>query len=155
MTRSVPFKRSAQAVRARLTKSRLLPIPRGVGDQLALQAHLSLAGLRSGVEDVRLAHSVTEVILLTKFLAEAGHGDVSHEMLLAANRAMAEIHDGATKTGKYAAPTEAAFSLLSAIVSTYDHQLQTAPLGALTDANDRLQRFKAGEPYHLLQKRGA
>lgn len=152
MSRSVPINRSARAVRARMTKAQLQPIPRASQDRLALQAHLSLAGLRTGVADIGLAHILTEVTLLAKFLGEAGHGEVSHEMLLGANRAMTEVHAAGRKTGKYILPSHAAFSLLAAIVCMYDHQLQIAPLGALRDAGDRLQRFKAGEPYRSLQK---
>jgi hypothetical protein len=37
----------------------------------------------------------------------------------------------------------------------YDRQLQKASLGALTTATERLERFKAGEAYHPLQKRRA
>lgn len=146
MPRTVLSNGSAQAARAR-TGARLLPIPRAVGDRLALQAHLSLAALRNGVEDIRLAHSVTEVILLARFLADAGHGNVSHEMLLAANQAMTKIHEIGTKTGQYVVASQAAYSLLAAIVSIYDEQLRTAPLTALAEASDRLQRFKAGEHY--------
>ena len=52
MSRTIPFQRSSQATRARLSKAQLLPIPRAVADELALAAHVSLATLRSGSTDI-------------------------------------------------------------------------------------------------------
>jgi hypothetical protein len=111
--------------------------------------------IRVGCDEIAPAQHITEVVLLVKFLAEAGHGSFSHESLLAADRAMAEVSDGGRKTGTWRVSSEAACALLTAIVCMRDRQLQTASLGALTSASDRLERFKAGEAYQALQKRPA
>ncbi|MCG7403495.1 MULTISPECIES: hypothetical protein [Caballeronia] len=150
MSRTIPFQRSPQATRARLSKAQLLPIPRAVADELALVAHMSLTALRSGSSDVAPAQHVTEAIYLAKFLAEAGHGDFSHEELLLADQSMAAVFDiGRTSGSWILAPED--FERIAAIVSLYDHQLRRASLAALSVASERLERFKAGEPYQSTQ----
>ncbi|WP_250441942.1 hypothetical protein [Caballeronia sp. AZ1_KS37] len=155
MSRTLPFQRSSQAARARLNKAQLLPVPRSVADELALRAHLSLEAIRGDCDHIGPAQHITEVVLLGKFLSEAGHGEFSHESLLAADRAMAEVFEGGRQTGTWGVASDAAFALLAAIVCMYDRQLHSATLGALTTASDRLERFKGGEAYQPLQKRRA
>ncbi|MDR5836694.1 hypothetical protein [Caballeronia sp. LZ034LL] len=150
MSRTLPFQRSPQATRARLSKAQLLPIPRAVADELALGAHMALAALRSGSQDIAPAQSITEAMLLAKFLAEAGHGDFSQEELILADQTMASVFDAGRHSGRWTLPDEA-FERLAAIVSLYDHQLRRATLGALSVASERLERVKAGEPYQLVQ----
>jgi hypothetical protein len=112
-----------------MAKAQLLPIPRAVVDDLALRAHLSLETIHGACHHIGPAHHVTEVILLAKFLSEVGHGEFSPELLLAADRAMAEVFDGGRKTGTWSVSSYDAFALLSAIVSPHDRQLQKASLG--------------------------
>lgn len=101
MSRSLPFQRSSQAARARLNKAQLLPIPRAVAGDLALRAHLSLEAIRGACDHIGPAQHITEVVLLGKFLSEAGHGEFSHESLLAADRAMAEVFEGGRENGTW------------------------------------------------------
>jgi hypothetical protein len=150
MSRTIPFQRSSQATRARLSKAQLLPIPRAVADELALAAHVSLATLRSGSTDIAPAQQITEAMLLTKFLAEAGHGDFTYDELLLADQTMAAVFDAGRASGIWSLPPEG-FDRLAAIVSLYDHQLRRATLGALSVASERLERFKTGEPYQPMQ----
>ncbi|GAB5097029.1 MULTISPECIES: hypothetical protein [unclassified Caballeronia] len=154
MSRTLPFQRSPQASRARLSKAQLLPIPRAVANELALQVHLSLQALRAGATDIAPAQQITEAMLLARFLSEAGHGDFSHDALMAADRIMAEVFDGGRESGTWTLAPEA-FEQIAAIVSLYDHQLQRATLAALTTASERLDRFKAGEAYQPMQQRRA
>ncbi|SAK80374.1 Fis family transcriptional regulator [Caballeronia hypogeia] len=152
MSRTLPFQRSPQATRARLSKAQLLPIPRPVANELALAAHLSLTALRSGAADVGPAQQVTEAMYLAKFLSEAGHGDFSHEELIRADQAMATVFDAGRASGSWTLPADEC-DRLEAIISLYDHQLRRATLGALSAASDRLERFKAGEPYQPMPAR--
>ena len=152
MSRTIPFQRSSQATRARLSKAQLLPIPRTVADELALGAHMSLAALRAGSTDIAPAQHITEAMLLAKFLAEAGHGDFSHEELILADQTMATVFDAGRTSGTWTLPSED-FERLAAIVSLYDHQLRRATLGALSVASERLERFRAGEAYQPMHAR--
>lgn len=153
MSPTVPFTHSSQAARARLAKAQLLPVPRAMVGEPALRAHLSLEAIRAGADQIVPAQHVAHVILLTNLLVESGHGQLDQASLLAANRAMAELFHSGQKTGVWRISSKAVFCLLSEIVSMHDRQLQSASLGALTEANDRLERFKAGERYRPLQRR--
>ncbi|AET93231.1 hypothetical protein BYI23_C010850 [Burkholderia sp. YI23] len=150
MSRTLPFQRSPQATRSRLSKAQLLPIPRAVADELALAAHMSLTALRFGSSDIGPAQHITEAMYLAKFLSEAGHGDFSHEELLRADQSMAAVFDAGRASGSWMLPADD-FDRLAAIVSLYDLQLRRASLGALSAASERLERFKAGEAYQPMQ----
>jgi hypothetical protein len=150
MSPPAPFKRSIQATRALLNKKRLLPLTSENADTLALQAHLSLAALRDGVGDIAPAHALNEIILLASFLAEAGHGELGRETLLAGGRAMSEIYKEGRDRGRWIV-TSHAFELLSRIVCLYDRQVHSATLGALESASERLARSKAEERQRLRQ----
>ena len=52
----------------------LLPMPRATADELALRVHLALATMRAGVGSVRNAQTLTQTMILTGFIAEAGYG---------------------------------------------------------------------------------
>jgi hypothetical protein len=115
---------------------------------------MALAALRSGSQDIAAAQSITEAMLLAKFLAEAGHGDFSQEELVLADQTMAAVFDGGRESGRWIVPDEG-FDRLAAIVSLYDHQLRRATLGALSVASERLERIKGGEVYQPVQARGS
>ncbi|MFM0048372.1 hypothetical protein [Caballeronia grimmiae] len=154
MSTTIPFGRSAQAAQKRLTKAQLLPIPRAVADELALLAHLSLESLRAGASDIAPAQQLAEVMLISAFLAEAGHGHFPEDALFDTDAMMARIFDGGQHSGRWCVDLEE-FDQLAAMVSLYDYQLRRATLGALTDASVRFERFKSGEPYRSLQRRRA
>jgi hypothetical protein len=154
MSSTLPFRRSAHATHTRLSKAQLLPIARGVADELALHAHLALETLRAGSPDIAPAQHVAEVMLLAKFLADAGHGNFPDEALVEADQTIARVFDGGRECGSWSIRADEV-DRLAAIVSLYDHQLKRATLGALTAASDRLERFKAGEPYQGSRKKRA
>jgi hypothetical protein len=154
MSRTLPFKRSQKAANVQYAKAQLLPVPRAVADELALQAHLSLAALCAGASEIEPAQRVTEAMLLAKFLSDAGHGDFSDDALADADRAMGAVFDAGRMAGVWVLPLPE-YDTFAAIVSLYDHQLRRASLGALTVASDRLERFKAGEVYQPLVRRRA
>ncbi|KIG07625.1 hypothetical protein [Caballeronia concitans] len=154
MSNALPFARSPQATQKRLSKAQLLPIPRAVADNLALQAHLSLEALRAGSPDIGPAQHITEVMLLARFLAEAGHGCFPDEALRDADATMANTFARGDRSRVWTVDAND-LEQLAAIVSLYDHQLRRASLAALTIASARLDQLKAGEPYRDLQKRRA
>ncbi len=93
-------------------------------------------------------------MLLAKFLADAGHGSFPDEALVDADQTIARMFDGGRECGSWSIRADEV-DRLAAIVSLYDHQLKRATLGALTAASDRLERFKAGEPYQGSKKKRA
>ncbi|CAH2904965.1 MAG: FIG00455890: hypothetical protein [uncultured Paraburkholderia sp.] len=69
----------------------LLPIARQVADDLALRVHLALDALRRGDGGMGDAQTLTQVMLLTGFLAEAGFGSATSEQLGAAECVIARV----------------------------------------------------------------
>ena len=144
MARPLPFNRSAQATRVRLSKMQLLPMPRTEADTLSLHAHCALQALRDGAGWIAGTQSLAEVLILTAYVAEAGYGQISREAWLqseaALNAAFAQGH--ATGVWKL---DNANCEQLASVVCVHDAQLHSAPLGVLAAASERLERLKAGE----------
>jgi hypothetical protein len=121
----------------------LLPIARQIADDLALPAHLSVDALRRGVGTKSDAQTLTQMMLLTNCLAEAGFGSMSYEELCAADPVSAMVFDIGRERDAWKLD-EAGFELFASIATSYDRQLDRAPLWAITEASDRLDRFIAG-----------
>jgi hypothetical protein len=139
-------------MRARLNKALLLPIPRAVADELSLLMHVPLEALRLGKGWKEGAQRLTEVMLLASFLAEAGYGPFSNDVLMRSDAAIAATFDDGRQSGRWALEASA-YELFAAIVTLHDWQLRSAPLSALTTASERLERFKAGEQWRPMKKR--
>jgi len=60
--------------------------------------------------------------------------------------------DRGRDTGEWRLDDQAA-ERFAAIVTTYDAQLRRAPLRAIADATERLDRFMAGESFDQVSKR--
>ena len=142
MAQPIPF-RNPRAARARHAKAMLLPIARQIADDLALRVHLSLNSLRRGVGTKSDAQTLTQIMLLTSYLADAGFGSMSHEELRAANSASAMMFDAGRERNEWHLD-DAGFELFALIATSYDRQLRRAPLWAITEASERLDRFIAG-----------
>ncbi|RKT20749.1 hypothetical protein B0G69_4082 [Paraburkholderia sp. RAU2J] len=145
MAQPIPFSRNAGATRARHAKAMLLPIARSIADDLALRVHLALDALRRGVGSKTDAQTLTQTMLLTCFLAESGFGSISDEALGAADRAVSAVLDIGRETGEWRLD-DAGFALFALLATNYDRQLHSAPLWAITEASERLDRFVAGVP---------
>jgi hypothetical protein len=139
MARTIPFPRQAQAAQARRNKAMLLPIPRATADALALQVHLALASLRAGGAD-RDAQALLHAHVLATSMADAGYGTLTQAQVSAADAALLACYErGRTGAGWSLDGME--FDAVAAIVTVYDEQLQRAPLWALTEASERLERM--------------
>jgi hypothetical protein len=145
MAKPIPFFRNTHAARARRAKAMLLPMPRATADELALQAHVALDALRRGQGSVPAAQTMTQAMILAGFLTEAGYGAATDEQMRDAEQAVSAAFDRGRETGEWVFDAET-FALFATIVTAYDNQLQKAPLGAIADASDRLDRFCAGQP---------
>lgn len=153
MAHAIPFSRNTNAARARRAKVMLLPISRQVADELALRAHLSLDNLHRGVGGITDAQALTQIMLLTGFLAGSGFGSVAAEQLERAERVASVIFDIGRSTGEWQLDSNG-FPLFAEIVMSYDDQLHGAPLWAITDASEKLDRFTAGmQPQVPMRKR--
>ena len=144
MPKASHFARNTNAARVRRTKTMLLPMPRASADEFALRVHLALATMRVGAGSVRDTQTLTQTMMLTGFMAAAGYGKVTAEQLLGAEVAISAAFDRGCDTGEWRLDDGAA-CLFAAIVTAYDEQLRCAPLWAVDEATERLDRFQAGE----------
>jgi hypothetical protein len=154
MAQPIPLSRNTGAARSRHAKAMLLPIARQIADDLALRVHLSLDALRRGTGGMTDAQTLTQIMLLTGFLAESGFGSVTGEQLATAERAVSAVFDIGRETGEWKLD-EAGFALFATITTNYDQQLHRAPLWAITDASERLDRFTAGMAYQAPMRKRA
>ncbi|MGF6771952.1 hypothetical protein P3T18_004439 [Paraburkholderia sp. GAS199] len=132
----------------------LLPIARRTADELALRVHLSVDSLRRGAGSIGDAQALTQTLLLTGFLAESGFGVTTAEQFAAAERSVSAVFDIGRETGEWKLDS-AGFALFAEIATNYDEQLHSAPLWAITEASDRLDRFTAGMPYQAQVRKRA
>jgi Cys-tRNA synthase (O-phospho-L-seryl-tRNA:Cys-tRNA synthase) len=129
-------------------------MPKQEADVLSLHAHCALQALLDGRGWVNGVQSLTEVLILTSFVAEAGYGVISRQTWIDAEDAL----NAAFKTGRETGIWEIDFTELGcvgAVLAAHDAQLASAPLGVLASASERLERLKKGEPDRLPQKKRA
>ena len=144
MARTLPFNRSAQATRVRLSKMQFLPMPRTDADTLSLHAHCALQALRDGAGWMAGTQSLAEILILTAYVAEAGYGQISREAWLQGEIALNAGFAQGQATGVWKLD-DASCEQLASVVCVHDAQLHNAPLGVLAAASERLERLKAGE----------
>jgi hypothetical protein len=144
MAKAIPFPRNTQAVaRARRAKTLLLPMPRAAVDEISLQVHIALDSLRRGCGTVHAAQTLTQAMILTGLLAEAGYGEATFGQMQRAEGVISAAFDRGRDTGVWML-NEDGVTQFAVIATTYDYQLQRAPLSAIAEASDRLDRFRAG-----------
>ncbi|MFM0756105.1 hypothetical protein [Paraburkholderia strydomiana] len=146
MNRPIPFPRTAQAARARRNKTLLLPMPRTEVDRLALQVHIALDAMRREKGNADAAKTLCQAMILMGLLAEAGYGQATFEQMRNAEEVIADAFDRGRDSDTWSLD-EDGFAQFAIIVTTYDQQLRRAPLAAVAEASDRLERFRAGESF--------
>jgi hypothetical protein len=146
MARPVPFARTRQAARARRNRALLLPTPRVEADRLALQVHIALDAMRRGQGNATAAQTLCQVMILSGLLAEDGYGEATFEQMREAEAVICAAFDRGRESCVWTLEEEG-FQQFAVIVSMYDAQLRRAPLAAIAEASDRLERFRAGESF--------
>ena len=151
MAKTIPFPGAAQAAQARKAKARLLPMPRATADQLALEAHLALDILRRGQGRTCDAQTLLQAMILVGLLVDRGHGHLERPAYRAADAIICECFDRGRATNEWILD-DGGFRAFARIVTLYDEQLCRAPLAALAEASDQLDRLKAVENGEPLRK---
>ncbi|MBB5510999.1 hypothetical protein HDG35_007296 [Paraburkholderia sp. JPY681] len=154
MARTIPFYTSPQAVRARRSKTLLLPMPRAQADELSLQVHIALDAMRRGQGTLNAAQTLCQAMIVVGLLAEAGYGSATVEQMQDAEEVIGSAFDRGRDTGVWMLDDDG-FAQFATIVSTYDDQLRRAPVAVIADASDRLDRFRAGETFEQTARRRA
>jgi hypothetical protein len=78
--------------------------------------------------------------VLAQSIAEAGYGVLEPEQVRVADAALIACFERGNTGGGWQLD-EAGFQALAQLVTVYDRQLQSAPLWALTEASERLERM--------------
>jgi len=150
MARTLPFRRTA----AHHSKTMLLPMQRASVDELSLRYHLALDALGRGAGTLESAQLVTEAVLSTGFLKEAGYGAISYETIRCAEQHSNALFQCGKDDGEWRFD-DAAHACLAQVLTAHDQQLFSARLADVIAAADRLDRLKAGLPDHVRQQKRA
>ncbi|MGF6854034.1 hypothetical protein [Paraburkholderia sp. CI3] len=142
--RTIPFARNSQAARARVSKAMKRTLPRSEVDRICLQVHIALDAMHRGQGTIGATQTLYHVMILTGLLAEAGYGTATFEQKRAAEDVIAAAFDRGRESDAWTLD-ESGFEQFARIVTTYDYQMLHAPIAAVADASDRLERFRAGE----------
>lgn len=125
------------AQHARRSKSLYLPMPRADVDTLMLPFRVALEMVRSGCANEATARRLASLVLLVRFLTEAGHGQLDMKDLHNAERTLAEIFDIGHQSEMWSFP-EPATETLKQIVNELERQLFETRLEAIAAASARL-----------------
>jgi len=129
-------------------------MPRTEVDRICLQVHIALDAMRRGAGNASAAQTLCQAMILTGLLAEAGYGEATLEQMRDAEGVISAAFDRGQDSGVWSLD-EQGFERFAVIVSTYDRQLRRAPLAAVADASDRLERFRAGESFDQIARKRA
>ncbi|CAG4903440.1 hypothetical protein R52603_03088 [Paraburkholderia saeva] len=127
---------AAPVVRALHARAGVMMLPRQAADALSLHYHLSLAVLDAGHGSHHHLSYVTQILMLTYVLVEAGYGEYpSAEFLSAMNGASAAFARG-QQAGEWFLERETA-DRFAAILMLHDQQLLSVPVADIAIASDR------------------
>jgi hypothetical protein len=85
---------------------------------------------------------LAEVVVLARFLSEAGYGRLEQEALIACNQVIAAAFDKGRESGVWEIDAQG-YEWLAKVVQLHDQQLRTVTMGDLSTASRRLDKFKA------------
>jgi hypothetical protein len=122
------------------TKTLFLPMPRADADTLILHYRIALEAAKCGHADAALIRRLFTMVLLTRFLTEAGHGLLERAALEEGESVLVEIADRGAETEDWTC-SRAAIELLVRITNEHDRQIRETRLEVLIDASNRLDGF--------------
>lgn len=136
-------KSSVGLVARRRSKALFLPIGPAKADAVIMVYRVALEAVRAGHGDGKLLRRLYTMVLLTRYITEAGHGELELPMLEAGENALVEICERGDASGEWAVDAST-MGLLSCIVNEHDRQMRETRLQVLIDASNRLDRLIAG-----------
>jgi hypothetical protein len=149
-----PRATATRVPRGRSMKAFLLPMPRAQADAMSLQCRLALEAVRQGRSERREATCMAQTVLLTGFLAEAGHGLIGLPEIRSVEQKVLEMLDRGEATGDWLFP-EALVNSLVTVVNEHDRQLRETRFEVILNATERLERMIASAPEKLASGRVA
>jgi hypothetical protein len=116
--------------------------------------HVALDVMRRGQGNHSAAQTLCQAMILTGLLSEAGYGRATFEQMREAEEIICAAFDRGRETDVWSLDHDG-FAQFAVIVATYDYQLQRAPLAAVAEASERLERFRAGETFDQIARQRA
>nr|WP_132459038.1 Fis family transcriptional regulator [Paraburkholderia sp. BL8N3] len=123
-------------------------MPRRDADAMSLQFRIALENVRRRRSGRREATCLAQVVLLTSFLTEKGHGEIDLPYIRAVENDVLAILDHGESTGEWEFP-QAMLDPLTAVVNEHDRQLRDVHLAAIAEATERLGRLIRSLPEKL------
>ncbi|MCP3713464.1 hypothetical protein M3I54_42645 [Paraburkholderia sp. CNPSo 3274] len=114
-------------------------MPRHEASDLALRARIALERLRNGEADRSLINLVSQVAIITSFIARAGHGQLDIAEIERVERDLGELLSDADRTGVWHVP-ESLIAGLTTVINEYDHQLCVTRMEIVVRASDHLEK---------------
>jgi hypothetical protein len=142
------------STRKRLSKSALLPMTAESARDLSLTYHLALAVCRRKNGSSYLINELARAVYRAYYLQRAGFGRVPLQCYERAEAALENCMAFGSKTGTWDICAEDA-STIEQLLGLHDHQLDTAPLHQVVDAERQLRLFVASNAASPLTKRSA
>ncbi|MGY6123693.1 hypothetical protein ACW9YQ_34230 (plasmid) [Paraburkholderia strydomiana] len=124
-------------------------MPRAAADELSLQIHLALDAMRRAQGNASTAQTLCQAMILVGLLADLGYGDATAEQMRSAEKVISAAFDQGRDSGVWRLDDDG-FMQFAIIATTYDEQLRRAPMSAMAEASNRLDRFRQGEPFGAL-----
>ncbi|TCK32620.1 hypothetical protein B0G84_8438 [Paraburkholderia sp. BL8N3] len=142
----------ANRTQTRTAKAFLLPMHRRDADAMSLQFRVALENVRRQRAGRQEATCLAQVVLLTSFLTEEGHGEIDLHYIREVENDVLAMLDHGEATGEWEFP-QAMLDPLTAIVNEHDRQLREVRLAAVAAATERLDRLVGSLPKRLTANR--
>lgn len=133
-----PLRTPRKPIGCARSRTLLLPMPREDAAKLVLRTRLALERLRHGDAGRQLINELSQVVLMTNFITEAGFGELEIAWLERVERDLAGVLLHADTTGTWDVP-EALVGDVMRVVNEYDRLLSQTRLAVIVDACNRLE----------------
>ncbi|MFL9959327.1 hypothetical protein PQR65_38740 [Paraburkholderia nemoris] len=133
-------KSSRYHMEARRSKALYLPMPRAEVEPVILRFRMALETLRAGHADRSTVNHLATVLLLTRFLSEAGHGLLDQAVLDDAEKTLGDVIKAGNETDVWTIG-QPVIDILTVLVNEHDRQLCETRLQAIAEASRRLDRY--------------
>lgn len=134
--------RSRSHVEARRSKTLYLPLPRAEAEPIILRFRMALETVRGSHADRITVNLLATVVLLTRFLTEAGHGLLDLAVFDDAETALGNILKEGNEADVWTIG-QPVTDILTVIVNEHDRQLRETRLQAIAEASRRFDRHFA------------
>lgn len=116
-------------------------MPRKDATALVLRTRLLLERFRAGSTDRSLVNHLAQVVILTRFVQQAGYGNFDIATLDDVESALGTLLPDFDETGKWTIVSEAVIVGLTSVVNEYDRLLGVVRMEILVRASTYLDRL--------------